>query len=151
VTVTDCRAGRQGPVQTATITGWKSSSFTNITLENVKINYPGGETNAAMANIVPPYPRDYSPRSFGPRPAAGLYVRHIHGLTLKNVEITFDKADVRPTLMISDADGVVLDDFDGQKSTSGEIMRLEQVKNLTVEDSPGLKNQTSVTVENGRE
>ena len=65
VTITDCVAGRQGPVQTSVIAGWKDSSFENILLENVKINYPGGSTNPAAADIVPPYPKDYSPKSLG--------------------------------------------------------------------------------------
>jgi hypothetical protein len=151
VTITDCVAGRQGPVQTATISGWKGSDLEDITLENVKINYPGGYTNAAAADIVPGYPKDYSPRSFGMRPSAGLYVRHIKGLTLKNVQITFDQPDVRPSVEIYDADGVTLDNFTTQKSVGGEMMRLEQVKKLTVENSPGLKDQSSMTIEKGGE
>jgi len=151
VTITGCVPGRQGPVQTATISGWKECCLENIVLENVKINYPGDYTNAAAAEIVPPYPRDYSPRSFGLRPAAGLYVRHIKGLTLKNFQITFDKPDARPTLIISDADGLTLDNFNGQKSAAGQILRLDQVKNLTVQNSPGLKDRKSVAVEKGTE
>jgi polygalacturonase len=141
VTITKCVPGRQGPVQAATISGWKGSDLENITLENVKINYPGGYTNAAAANILPPYPRDYSPRSFGMRPAAGLYIRHIKNLTLKNVQITFDQPDARPSLQMYDADGVTLDHFDTQKSSSGEIMRNRDVKNLTVVNSAGLPDQ----------
>jgi len=151
VTITDCVPGRQGPVQTATISGWKNSSLENITLENVKINYPGDYTNAAAADIVPPYPKDYSPRSFGMRPSAGLYVRHIKGLTLKNVQITFDKPDARPSLIVSDADGVTLDNFSTQKSSGGQTMRLEQVKDLTVQNSPVLKDRKSVTVKDSKE
>ncbi|HUA65816.1 MAG TPA: glycosyl hydrolase family 28 protein [Alphaproteobacteria bacterium] len=140
VTITDCAAGRQGPVQTATISGWKGSDLENITFDNVKIDYPGGFADATAADIVPPYPRDYSPRSFGLRPAAGLYVRHIKNLTLKNFQITFDRPDARPSLVMYDADGVTLDHFDAQKSSGGEIMRNQEVNNLTIEDSAGLSN-----------
>ena len=151
VTITDCASGRQGPVQTATISGWKQSALENITLENVRINYPGGVTNAAMANIVPGYPRDYSPRSFGPRPAAGLYVRHVKGLTLKNVQITFDRPDVRPTLYVSDVAGLTLDNFNGERSADGQLARLYAVNKLTVEDSAGMKDEKNATVIIGTE
>lgn len=141
VTISKCVPGRQGPVQTATISGWKEADIENLTLENVSINYPGGFSDATAAEVVPPYPRDYSPRSFGMRPSAGLYVRNIKGLTLKNVQITFDQPDARPSLAIDNADGVTLDHFDTQKSSAGQIMRNQQVKNLVVKNSPGLPNQ----------
>jgi hypothetical protein len=141
VTITDCAAGRQGPVQTSAIAGWKNSSFEDITLENVKINYPGGATNVAAADIVPPYPKDYSPRSLGPRPASGFYIRHVKGLTFKNVEITFDQPDARPAFVVSDADGLTFDNVKAQKSTVGETLRLENVSSFTVQNSPGLANR----------
>jgi hypothetical protein len=40
--------------------------------------------------------------------------------------------------VVFDADGLTFDHFKTQKSASGEIMRLEQVKNFTVQNSPGL-------------
>ncbi|HXF10560.1 MAG TPA: glycosyl hydrolase family 28 protein [Desulfuromonadaceae bacterium] len=151
VTITDCAPGRQGPVQTATIFGRDDAHFENITLENVKINYPGGETNAALADIVPKYPKDYSPRSLGPRPAAGFYISHVQGLTLKNVEITFDQPDVRPSMVVSDADGLKFDGVAVQKSATGETLRLDAVKNFTVTASGSLTNREGAAVEKSTE
>jgi polygalacturonase len=151
VTVTDCAAGRQGAVAASVISGWKNSSFENITLENVKINYPGGETNASAADLVPPYPKDYSPKSLGPRPALGLYVRHVKGLTLKNVSITCDQPDALPPLVVSDADGLTLDTVNLQKSTAGETMHLENVRHLTVQHSPGLPDRKTNLITDAKE
>ena len=150
VTITDCQAGRQGPVLAATISGRPESSMENITLENVRIDYPGGG-NAADANLVPKYPKDYSPRSLGPRPAAGLYVRHVEGLTLKNVEITFDEPDQRPPAVFYDVDGLSIDQFKTQKADGVDMLRLEKVKHLKIHDSPGLADTTTALVEKGRE
>ncbi len=144
VTATDCRPGRQGPVFAATISGRPESSLENITLENVKIHYPGGDTNQAEAGIVPPYPKDYSPRSLGPRPASGLYVRHVRGLVLKNITITHDQPDVRPALVAYDLDGLILDHFDAQKTPGVDTLKLQRVKNLTIKNSPGLADQASI-------
>jgi len=138
VTITDCLPGRQGPVLTTTISGRPESSLENIVLENIKINYPGGSTNAAAAVIVPPYPKDYSPKSLGPRPASGLYVRHVKGLTLKNVGFTFDQEEPRPPIIAYDVDGLTLDRFTVQKPADVEILRSDKVKNVSVHDSPGL-------------
>jgi polygalacturonase len=151
ITITDCVAGRQGPVHAAAISGFKTSPFENIVLENVKIHYPGDVTNAAAADVFPDYPKDYSPRSLGMRPAAGLYIRHVKGLTLKNVEITFDKPDARPSLAVFDADGLTLDHVTTTKSAGGELARMQKTRNLTVKDSPGFKERKAETVESAKE
>jgi polygalacturonase len=150
VTITDCVPGRQGPVLTSTISGRPESSLENITLENVKINYPGGGTAEAAA-IVPPYPKDYSPKSLGPRPASGLYVRHVKGLILKNVEFTFDQPDQRPPIIAYDVDGLTLDTFKTQKPAGVETISLEKVRNLTVRNSPGLADRKSETIAGAKE
>ena len=148
VTVTDCG----GPVATqpSVISGWATSPFENITLENVKIIYTGGETDT-MGNLFPPNPKDYSPHSFGPRPASAFYIRNGKGLTFKNVEFSFETPDARTPLVLDNVDGVTLDNFKSEKSSGGQTMRLEKVGNLTVENSPGLKDQNSATVEQGGE
>ena len=150
ITITDCAPGRQGPVQASVLSGWTNSPFENITFENVKIIYTGGETNR-LDNLVPPNPRDYSPRSFGPRPASAFYIRNGKGLTFKNVEFGFEKADARTPLVISGVDGVMLDGFKTQKSAGGDSLRLEGVKQITVKNSPGLAERTAEAVANGGE
>ena len=150
VTVTDCQPGRQGPVFPATISGRPESSLENITLENVSIHYPGGG-QAEDANVVPPYPKDYSPRSLGPRPAAGLYVRHVNGLTLRNVEFSFDREDARPPLVASDIDGLTLENFKTSKAPDVQELRLQNVKRLTVEHCPGLPDRKDAMIANAGE
>ncbi len=145
VTVTDCESGRQGPVYPCTISGRPDSALRNITLENIKINYPGPGPGEKVG-VVPPYPKDYSPRSMGPRPASGFYVRHVDGLTLKNVAFTFDHPVQCPPVVAYDVDGLTLDDFKSPKSTSGVVMQLKNVKNLSVENSSGLKDQNIAAI-----
>jgi hypothetical protein len=147
VTVTDCQAGRQGPVLTATISGRPESSLENITLENVSIHYPGGGRTEDAA-VVPPYPKDYSPKSLGPRPASGLYARHVKGLTLRNVEFSFDQDDPRPPIVAYDVDGLSLEDFKTQKPADVPTLRLEKVKNLSVEHCPGMPDRKEATIAN---
>lgn len=148
VTVTDCQPGRQGPVFPSTISGRPESSLENITLENVKITYKGGGTKEDV-DVVPPYPRDYSPRSLGPRPASGFYIRHVKNLTFKNVEFAFEQPDERPPLVAYDVDGFVLDGFKTQQPPAGvQTLKLENVRNLAVHNSPGLADRTAASAEN---
>jgi hypothetical protein len=150
VTVSDCQPGRQGPVFPATISGRPDGEISNILLENVKITYKGGGT-AAEADIIPPYPKDYSPRSLGPRPASAFYIRHVKDLTLRNVEITFEAEDQRPPLVVFEANGFTLDNFKTQKPAGVDTMHLGKVTGFTVHDSPGLADRSSVTVAKAKE
>lgn len=139
ITATDCQPGRQGPVFPSTISGRPESSLENIMLENVKITYPGGGT-ADQADIVPPYPKDYSPCSLGPRPAAAFYVRHVKGLTLRNVQVSYEADDQRPPLVMSDVDGLTLDHFISTNPAGVTMTKFTRVKDVVVKDSPGLEN-----------
>jgi polygalacturonase len=138
VTVTDVVAGKNhGPAYAATISGRPESRLENITLENVKITYQGGGA-AEDAAIVPPYPKDYSPRSLGPRPASGFYIRHVKDLTFRNVEFVFETPDPKPPLVAFDVDGFELDGFKTPVAEGGVPARFENVKRLTVKKSPVL-------------
>jgi polygalacturonase len=149
VTFTACpRKGAE--LQTSVISGWATSPFENITLENVKITYEGGDTNT-RADLLPPNPKDYSPARFGARPASAFYVRNGKGLTFKNVEVGFENSDARTPLVIDNVDGLTLHDFKTQKSAGGQTLRLAKVSAFSVRNCDDLKPRESVTVEKGEE
>jgi hypothetical protein len=147
ITISDMKKGRQGPVHCATISGRPEAAIENVLLENVKITYPGDE-DVKEATTRPVYPKDYSPGSMKARPASGFYIRNAKNITLKNVEVAFDKPDPKPPLVVSEVDGLVLDGFKTPKPPVGETMRLEKVTNLTIRNSPGLKDATDAVAEN---
>jgi len=133
ISASDCKPGRQGPVHPATISGRPEAPLENILLENVKLTYPGGGTQEQAA-VLPPYPKDYSPRSLGVRPASAFYIRHVKGLVFRNVEFAFQQDDYRSPLVASDVDGLTLDTFRSQKPQSVPLTKFENVRNLRVEN-----------------
>jgi polygalacturonase len=139
ITITDVVAGRNhGPASAATISGRPDAKLENITLQNVKITYKGG-SKAEEASVVPPYPREkYQPNGFGPRPASGFYIRHVKDLTFRNVEVAFESPDPKSPLVASDVDGFVLDGFKSQVSEGVKPAQFENVKRLSVKNSPVL-------------
>jgi polygalacturonase len=141
VTCTDVVAGaHHGPANAATISGLPESNIENITLENVKITYKGGE-DPKEATTQPIYPKDYSPNSMHIRPASGLYVRHVRGLTLKNVEIDYEKPTVKPVLVFFDVQKLLMDHLAIPKPDGIEAMRFEGVKDVQIKDCPGFKDE----------
>jgi hypothetical protein len=93
----------------ASITGIPGHPVQNVTLENIEIIYPG-KGNDGLAHMplsrldaVPERVGDYPEFSmFGELPAWGLYVRHVEGLTLRNITLHLAAADYRPAFVFDD-------------------------------------------------
>lgn len=93
----------------ASITGLPDAPLNGISLENIEISYPG-RANKGLAYrpyhqlFLVPQERDAYPEysMFGELPAYGLYVRHVNGLSLKNIRLSSREADFRPALILDD-------------------------------------------------
>ena len=144
LTVTDCKPGEEGWPRTSLISGRPESPLEEIHLENLKITYKGGGTKEGAKSVS--YPNQDLPKKIGPLPAAGFYVRDVNGLTLRNVDLKFERRDARPLLAAFDIQGLTLDGLRFQKDSTSEILQLENVHNLNVTDSPGLKNRLNENV-----
>lgn len=99
----------------SSITGLPGHYVENIKLENIEMIYEGGASKSAnyfpldsvhlITEAISSYP-EFS--MFGELPAWGLYVRHVKGLTLKNVQLKFVKDDFRVACIFNDVDGLNL-------------------------------------------
>ncbi|MEO5907399.1 MAG: glycoside hydrolase family 28 protein [Saprospiraceae bacterium] len=93
----------------SSITGVPGHKVENVTLENIEINYPGRGNNG-LANMplsrldqVPEKEAGYPEFSmFRELPAWGLYVRHVDGLTMKNISFSIAAPDYRPPMVFDD-------------------------------------------------
>jgi polygalacturonase len=86
----------------SSITGIPGHPVEDITLSDISLTMKGGVA-AATAAPVPEaegaYP--HAPM-FGPLPAYGLYVRHVRGLSMRNVRLAVEAADARPASILED-------------------------------------------------
>lgn len=100
----------------SSITGNPGVYVENVSLENIKITYPGRGTKA-YANLplyrikdVPELETAYPEFSmFGELPAWGFYVRHVKGLQFKNIELKIEKPDYRPAFVFDDTHNLHLE------------------------------------------
>jgi polygalacturonase len=89
----------------SSITGIPGHCVENITLENLRFEYEGGGKEDWILSDVPDeqvikrYPEA---QMFGRLPAYGLYCRHVDGIRLRNVAISFLTPDPRPMLVCDD-------------------------------------------------
>lgn len=99
----------------ASITGIPGHPVENVTLENIEIIYPGRGNNG-LANMpisrlteVPEREAVYPEFSmFGELPSWGLYVRHVEGLTMKNIKLCIEAPDYRPAIVFDDVGNLVI-------------------------------------------
>ena len=113
----------------AVVAGLPGHHIENVTLENIHVTYPGGSSRpgpqpetaaqpqtAAPEDIhptaqppIPENPSDYPEFSmFGELPVWGLYLRHVTGITLKNVQLSLTHPDARPMTRADDANSVII-------------------------------------------
>ena len=85
--------------------GLPDNPIRDVALRNIDLSVGGTQQPAADRAKIPEMPAQYpdAPMVKGPLPAHGLWVRHMDGLTLKDVRFTPDQADPRP-MIVADFD-----------------------------------------------
>ena len=101
----------------SSICGIPGNKVENVHLENIKISCPGRATRGmgyvALSRLgqVPEQIKEYPEFSmFGELPSWGFYVRHVKGLTMKNLSLYINEDDFRPAFVFDDASGISLSD-----------------------------------------
>ena len=91
------------------IIGLQDSKIKNITLENIEIVFPGGgdpfyaHVSLDELDKVPEMPKAYPEFSQHMElPAWGFFIRHVDGLTMKNIKLTALKKDYRTAIVMDD-------------------------------------------------
>jgi polygalacturonase len=113
------------------ITGIPDKPAQNIRLRDIRINYAGGG-DAALANAVVPENEDRYPEHhmFGHLPAYGFYIRHVDGISIHSMSLSYDTPDFRPAIYLDDVQNLKLYDFAAQsESTAPAMIRMKNVRN----------------------
>ena len=119
----------------SSITGIPGHNVENVKLENLEIIYEGGankninyyslDSLHSVSEAEKAYP-EFS--MFGELPAWGLYVRHVKGLTLKNVQLKFIHEDFRAACIFDDVEGLNLSKISIPSYRELPIIVLSKVK-----------------------
>ena len=132
--------GRGTSTIPSSITGLPDACVEDVSLSDIRIISAGGGA-VEDARVQVPEKADGYPESamFGTLPASGLYVRHVKGLALDNVQLVLDGPDERSTVVMEDVDGLDIDDFRGSAPSGNEaVMRLENTRHALVRGCRGL-------------
>ena len=135
----------------SSISGIPNHPVEDVVLQNITIIYDGGG-DTSVANFpldsfdkIPEEVTSYPEFSmFGEVPVWGLYVRHVKGITLKNVKLVNKKKDYRTALLVNDAKNVTLQNFSVKGATSLPVFLFNNIQSLQLKkiDIPGPKDKT---------
>lgn len=119
----------------SSITGLPGHYVETIKLENIEIIYEGSASKEvnyfpidsihSITEAETAYP-EFS--IFGELPAWGLYVRHVKGLTLKNVQLKFINEDFRAACIFDDVEGLNLTNLSIPTYNQFPVIVLSKVK-----------------------
>jgi len=124
----------------SSITGITNHPVENVTLENISIQYKGGESGLTAPLKVPEVERSYPEQNmFGVLPACGFFARHVRGLNIRNFQVGFATNDMRPVIVAVDVAGLKTSDFKAQVTDGVAPSRFEDVKDLVIRNSPVLE------------
>jgi len=123
------------------IMGLPEQPIEGLRLENIRLVCKGGGTEA-QANTMPPELGTGYPEPRGQlmtMPGYGVFARHARGLELANITLVTEKPDQRPAMVCSDIDGLEVDNFKAQLGEGVAAAKFDEVKNITIRNSPVLK------------
>jgi polygalacturonase len=136
VTISNVRVYNSDPRYGSIISGMPGYDIEDVKLNDIRIYYRGGGTKEQAARVPPENEKAYpEPAMFGDMPSYGFFIRHMKGIELNNVEVSFLKEDLRPAFVLDDVKGVELNNVKAQTAPGVSAFVLKNVENFLVRNS----------------
>jgi len=133
VSISNVTATGTGSIGCA-ISGIPGHCLENVRLSNISIRFDGGEQKGDHGLDVPEAEDDYPEgRMFGTLPAYGFYFRHVRGLRVSDVQMSYAGSDGRPAVICDDVEGMRLEGLQAQDEPGAPIqVILKDTKNVLI-------------------
>lgn len=121
------------------ISGIPDQDIEGLTLKNINIQYQGGGTKEDAELEPSEKESDYpEPTMFGTIPASGFYIRHVKGLTMEDITISYQTEDQRPTFILSGVRDANFSRIKAASTTGVPTFVLKNVIRFSIKQSPPL-------------
>lgn len=118
------------------ISGIPGHDIEDVRLNNIRIYYKGGGTKEQAALQPPERENEYpEPAMFGVLPAYGFFIRHVRGLEMSDVKVTYLNDDARPPIIFSDAKEVELRHIKARHPPGVPSFILKNVEDFSLQQS----------------
>jgi hypothetical protein len=127
------------PKYASIISGIPGHDVEDVRFNNIRIDYEGGGTKEQAALDPPEKEADYpEPVMFGEMPAYGVFIRHVKGLEMSDVEVSYMKEDLRPAFVLNDVKDADFFRLKAQHAPDVPTFMLTNVENFSLQQSPQL-------------
>ncbi len=114
------------------IMGIPGHEIEDIKLSNIRILVKGGAEKEQAEVEVPELEDGYpDPRNFAPIPAYGFFIRHVKGIELNNVDISFENEDFRPPFILDDVKDVEFRNVEAKTAEGVPTFMLKNVEGFS--------------------
>jgi polygalacturonase len=118
------------------ISGIPGHDIEDVKMSNIRIYYQGGGTLEQAALNPPEKETDYpEPSMFGVIPAYGFYIRHVKGIEMSNVEVSYLKSELRQPFLLSDVKGADFFRIKAEHAPDAPTFLLKDVENFSLQES----------------
>jgi polygalacturonase len=124
------------PKYASIISGIPGHPIEDLLLSNIRVYSRGGGTKEQAA-LDPPEKEDTypEPTMFGELPAYGFFIRHVKGLQMNDVQVSYLKDDARPAFWMNQVKGVQLYRLRAQRSADVPTFVLRNVEDFILQQS----------------
>ena len=136
------------PKYSSIISGIPTFLIEDVQLSNIRVYAKGGGTKEQAAlepaereNIYP------EPTMFGELPSYGFFIRHVKGLQVRDVEVSYLSPDLRPAFWLNDVKGAEFIHVKAQREGDVPAFVLKDVSDFSLQQSWPLQDQRIERVE----
>ena len=120
------------PEYSSIISGIPGHDVEDVRLSNIRIYCRGGGTKDDAAISPPEQENAYpEPSMFGRTPAYGFFVRHVRGLQMDNVQVSFMNEDLRPAFVLEDVKDAEFNNVKAQTAAETPTFVLKNVDDFS--------------------
>src|SRR5215207_8796270 len=139
------------PKYSSIISGIPGYMIEDVQLSNIRVYTKGGGTKEQAALDPPERETVYpEPSMFGELPAYGFFIRHVKGLQMRDVELSYLSPEWRPAFWLNDVKGVEFIHIKAQREGEGARFVLKDVTDFSIQQSWPLADQRLERVEGRR-
>jgi hypothetical protein len=150
VNISDIVAQNRAPQNACVISGIPGHEIEDVHISNVRIIWPGGAP-AGIEKVVPPELEAQYPEAgmFGVLPAYGFFIRHVKGIELNNIDMTYDKKDMRPPFWLFDVQDADFFNINAQREDGVPMFMLKNVEQFRTREIRGMSDTFQDKVDTG--
>ncbi len=133
------------------ISGVPGKLIEDVQLNNIRIYYRQMDSSfAKIPAVVAENEKQYpEPAKMGIMPAYGFFIRHVNGIKMNNVEVSYMGTEVRPAFYLDDVKGADFFRVKAKPVSNTKSFVLKQVLNFSIRQSEGIKDKSGINIADG--